>query len=490
LRLLAVLAAAAVAIALLPVSMASAQDNDVERDYQLERVDDLDNACPEPPPRSDYVDRGEIPEVHVFNVDCITDRGIAEGRDGNRFDWASDVRRDQMAAFIARTLDDLAADIGTQQLPEQPEDQFDDIANSFARDDINRLAEADIIAGFGDGTYRPEENITRDQVATFLLGAAAFAVYDEREEYELDDQRFPDVDSTNVHFTRVNGGQELGLIQGQVDGNYEPREPTRRGQMASMVARLLATIRTAVVPPDAPEIDVTIEDETATIGETVTATATVTDSDGDPAAGVDIEWSYEGEDGAQPQEIDADEQTDAQGQATADFTSPSPGTVTVTGTVTVDGQEIDDSDSVEFVVPNGPPDNGEPDDDFVLEGWNFAIDSNGSGTFGDSNGDIVGMQFSEDVEEVDADATTTFTVDDGEVTFENGVGANFQRCADNPLCAAAINDDAVVVITITDDGDSPEVPDATSEFIVDLEGIFNADGVEALVPEPTPHTAL
>lgn len=48
------------------------------------------------------------------------------------------------------------------------EDKFTDIENHYAREDINELAEAGILKGRGDGTFGPDEFITRGDMAIMM----------------------------------------------------------------------------------------------------------------------------------------------------------------------------------------------------------------------------------------------------------------------------------------------------------------------------------
>ncbi len=103
LRSLAVLAVAAVTMSLLPLAgTAFAQQEDVI---------DPNDACPEEPPPAPYTDRDDIPDVHVRNVDCVTEAGIALGFGDNTYRPRLAVRRDQMASFIARTIEAAGHDL-------------------------------------------------------------------------------------------------------------------------------------------------------------------------------------------------------------------------------------------------------------------------------------------------------------------------------------------------------------------------------------------
>jgi hypothetical protein len=66
-----------------------------------------------------------------------------------------------MAAFLARAL----------SLPPAGRDHFADDDGSTFEGDINRLAEAGITTGCGDGRFCPDRPVDRGQMAAFLRRA-------------------------------------------------------------------------------------------------------------------------------------------------------------------------------------------------------------------------------------------------------------------------------------------------------------------------------
>jgi hypothetical protein len=95
---------------------------------------------------------------HEADINALAAAGITVGCAEDRFCPGANVQRGQMASFVARALD----------LPEGSADFFaDDNANQHERN-INRLAEAGIARGCGDGAYCPNDVITRGQMAAFL----------------------------------------------------------------------------------------------------------------------------------------------------------------------------------------------------------------------------------------------------------------------------------------------------------------------------------
>jgi hypothetical protein len=221
-------------------AVGSAEDDTLDL---LARVDGGEPAgCPvAPAPESDFSDRAVIPAAHVANVDCATAREIVTGFADGTYRPTDVVRRDQMASFVARTLD--AAD-GAQPLPaaDDADAAFADIDGNVHGDNIRRLQAAGIVEGRSAEEYAPDVEVRRDQVATFALRAAAYASGVDVEELESGDQAFDDVDATNVHFARVNGASDVGLVEGRGDGTYTPAASTRRDQMASLMIRTLSTV--------------------------------------------------------------------------------------------------------------------------------------------------------------------------------------------------------------------------------------------------------
>jgi hypothetical protein len=109
-------------------------------------------------------------------------------------------------------------------------ERFDDTAGSPHEGAINALADADVIAGYPDGTFRPSEAVRRDHVAA-LIGR-----WLELEGVEED--RFVDLDDT-IHAPLINALADVDVARGDADGRFHPRRDIRRDQTASLVLRAL-----------------------------------------------------------------------------------------------------------------------------------------------------------------------------------------------------------------------------------------------------------
>ena len=205
-------------------------------------------------PRSDFVDRDSASEVHRVSIDCVDHADIANGsvQDGQRvFRPLEDVTRGQMATFIIQTL--IAAGYGDElpsgEATEEDPDEFTDIAETVHRERINQLARIGVASGFPDGRYRPGRSVSRQQMATFLLQGAEFAL---QEEFGPDGSYFGDVREDNVHHDNIDAGYEEALFSGTRQpqagrphsGRFSPGTAVRREQMASFLTNLLDRVET------------------------------------------------------------------------------------------------------------------------------------------------------------------------------------------------------------------------------------------------------
>lgn len=90
------------------------------------------------------------------------------------------------------------------------------------------------MSGYEDGTYRPDNTITRAEVATIL--SMLDDSYDENERYE---SASADVNPDAWYANYVNFASSRGYMSGYEDGTYRPDNTITRAEFASMVSRYI-----------------------------------------------------------------------------------------------------------------------------------------------------------------------------------------------------------------------------------------------------------
>lgn len=188
-----------------------------------------------PAPASRFRDRDRA-GVHIAAIDCVAWWNVTSGLPDGTFQPGGTVTRGQMATFMTNAI--LAT--GGQLPP--PGGGFADARDTVHRRAIERLAAAGVVGGFPDGGFRPNEPVTRGQMATFLVGALEHLAIDAPTLAGQDAPRsFLDVPGS-THEARIVLASGAGIAGGFDDGTYRPADPVSRMQMATFLARLLATV--------------------------------------------------------------------------------------------------------------------------------------------------------------------------------------------------------------------------------------------------------
>ncbi|QQS59332.1 S-layer homology domain-containing protein [Candidatus Peregrinibacteria bacterium] len=101
---------------------------------------------------------------------------------------------------------------------------FLDIKNHWAKEFILQLAQRGIIEGYGDGTFGPDNNITRAELTKIALEAFAIGKLD------VQDNPFPDVDSTQWYSPFIAQAKLFHIVSGYSDSMFRPNISVTRGE--------------------------------------------------------------------------------------------------------------------------------------------------------------------------------------------------------------------------------------------------------------------
>ncbi|ADI00555.1 N-acetylmuramoyl-L-alanine amidase [Salisediminibacterium selenitireducens] len=160
---------------------------------------------------------------HDTEINFLLGEGVVQGFSDGTFGVDSPVNREQAAAIIGRAL-------GVSDLPVQTD--FDDVVNhSHFSGYIQALYERGVISGFGDGTFRPKEELTRAQMA--MMVANAFPQLSMGEE----PIRFPDVGTGMNAYGAIQTLASEGITAGYPDGTFRPTNKMSRMEFALFMAR-------------------------------------------------------------------------------------------------------------------------------------------------------------------------------------------------------------------------------------------------------------
>ncbi|MCL2057568.1 MAG: Ig-like domain-containing protein [Oscillospiraceae bacterium] len=185
-------------------------------------------------PRGEIIEDEEAPLVGFIADHIQYIRGYPEGdvRPDNP------ITRAETAEIIYRLLE-------ASRVSRRQQSPFPDVGNDeWYTASVSYLASIDIVRGYLDGTFRPDNPITRAEFATMISG------FDNLE--EVDYNVFPDVDD---HWAKgyINSAATKGWVAGYLDGMFRPEDYITRAEVISVVNRMLnRKIEVAEIPSWAP----------------------------------------------------------------------------------------------------------------------------------------------------------------------------------------------------------------------------------------------
>jgi hypothetical protein len=152
--------------------------------------------------------------------------GISNGYSDGTYRPTDNVNRGQMAAFIIRV--EFGEDFSYSLTP-----HFSDVLSGhWAFKYVQKMYDEGITTGYADGTYRTATNVTRGQMAAFIIRA----LFGDDFDYETMPY-FTDVPETHWAFKYVQKMYDEGITTGYTDGTYRPSQNVNRAQMAAFIAR-------------------------------------------------------------------------------------------------------------------------------------------------------------------------------------------------------------------------------------------------------------
>jgi len=193
--------------------------------------------------QSDFLDVCSTPWAFSYIYAIYAD-DITSGYGNGMYGPLDNVSREQIAKFIVSALDEEPADgyCGTTY-------PFSDVGyDRWSCKYIKRLAELNITAGYEDGSFRPEDYISREQMATFLIRALNEVPTDG---YCGTMNPFSDVTFDRWSCKYIKRLAELGITNGYADGRFGPLDYVTRAQMAVFLAKAFLGLQ----KPDLPQPD-------------------------------------------------------------------------------------------------------------------------------------------------------------------------------------------------------------------------------------------
>ncbi|NLW48989.1 MAG: S-layer homology domain-containing protein [Firmicutes bacterium] len=105
-----------------------------------------------------------------------------------------------------------------------------DIQNHWAAKPIQNLADQEVINGYPDGTFKPDQAVTRAELSKMLSKALGYQ--------PVTGSKYPDI---GPHWAApyMNAMAEAKVMNSFNDGNFQPEKAVNRAQLTTFIARVL-----------------------------------------------------------------------------------------------------------------------------------------------------------------------------------------------------------------------------------------------------------
>ena len=166
----------------------------------------------------------DLPAGHWADgpVQYLLAEGIVSGYSDGTFRPDANVTRAQFAKMLSGAMD------WQTQAPTRP--SFSDVqAGHWAYGYIEAAVAHGVLSGYPDGTFRPDANVTRAQVAKMIAIARGWTMESPAE------QSFIDVGATNWARDFAAMVSAADVMSGYTDGTFRPNAPATRAQIAKIL---------------------------------------------------------------------------------------------------------------------------------------------------------------------------------------------------------------------------------------------------------------
>jgi spore germination protein YaaH len=111
---------------------------------------------------------------------------------------------------------------------------FWDISGHWAQNDIINMNNQDLLSGYENYSFQPEQNITREEVASLLVRVMKLSSQQQ--------MSFTDVAKDRWSYSSINTMAANGMMSGYPDSSFKPNQPITRGELASVLNRCFPTL--------------------------------------------------------------------------------------------------------------------------------------------------------------------------------------------------------------------------------------------------------
>ncbi|MEF2824508.1 MAG: S8 family serine peptidase [Peptococcaceae bacterium] len=168
-------------------------------------------------------------------VDYVSSNGLMVGIEDGKFAPMMTTTRAQLATTLWRLAGEPEATHSAD---------FSDVSDTaYYTDAVAWAAEEGIAAGFGDGKFHPNDALSREQLAAFLMKFADASGLDTDARENLSD--YKDVKKSDWSYDPLSWAKAEGLLGGTTATTMQPKATANRAQLAAVLQRYCTNMATS-----------------------------------------------------------------------------------------------------------------------------------------------------------------------------------------------------------------------------------------------------
>ncbi|ULO09856.1 chitobiase/beta-hexosaminidase C-terminal domain-containing protein [Paenibacillus sp. 19GGS1-52] len=153
-------------------------------------------------------------------IELATKLGIIRGYEDGSFRANMTITRAEFATMLVKALG----------LTSEGDSSFKDTQDHWATEAITTLKASGIIKGYLDGTFKPNQSISRAEIVAMLSKVINTTL--------VKSDRFKDVSGSWAEY-EINTLSEMGIVKGGADGSFKPNASATRYESILMILRML-----------------------------------------------------------------------------------------------------------------------------------------------------------------------------------------------------------------------------------------------------------
>ncbi|MGW9530911.1 S-layer homology domain-containing protein [Paenibacillus terrae] len=162
-------------------------------------------------------------------IDTFVKLQFIKGYGDGQFKPNGNITRAEFAMLVSRVFD-ISVD-ADHSAP------MSDISSHWAKEAIEKLASAGVIGGYGDGTFKPNQTISREEIVIILSRIVNLSSVNK------DDSKgnFTDLSSASSYATNaIKDVAEAGIINGKSNGVFDPQGNATRAEALTIILNALS----------------------------------------------------------------------------------------------------------------------------------------------------------------------------------------------------------------------------------------------------------